>query len=273
VGFADLHKRTGSRWRQLACGAVLAHRRSGSGPPLLLLHGIGLWSGCWEPVRGILERSRDVIAVDLPGFGDSAMLPGTPSVEALADAVEAFATDLGLERWAVAGNSLGGGISLELAARGRVSSACALSPIGFAAGREDAYSRATLRAVHAMTRAVDPFAEVAYGGPVRRTALASLIFARPWRIPAHELAETSRATAHGPGFLPTLPEISRWRPRETACPTIVAWGSRDRLLIFSRQAPRAARVLPGARHVTLQGCGHVPMWDDPEQVAPVILDA
>ena len=271
--FADLHKRTGSRTGQLACGAVLAHRRSGSGPPLLLLHGIGLWSGCWEPVRGILERDREVIAVDLPGFGDSPVLPGPPSVEALADAVERFAADLGLERWRVAGNSLGGGIALELGARGSVGSVCALSPIGFAAGREDAYSRATLRSIHALARALDPVAEVAYGGPVRRTLLTNLIFARPWRIPVEDIVAGSRATARGPGFLPTLPEISRWRPREPACPTTVAWGERDRLLIYSRQAPRAARRIPRARHVTLRGCGHVPMWDDPEQVARVLLDA
>jgi pimeloyl-ACP methyl ester carboxylesterase len=56
-------------------------------------------------------------------------------------------------------------------------------------------------------------------------------------------------------------------------PTTVAWGERDRLLIYSRQAPRARRRLPGARHVTLAGCGHVPTWDDPEQVATVILEA
>ena len=51
------------------------------------------------------------------------------------------------------------------------------------------------------------------------------------------------------------------------------WGERDRLLIFSRQAPRARRLLPQARHVTLTGCGHLPTWDDPEQVARVLLEA
>jgi len=124
-----------------------------------------------------------------------------------------------------------------------------------------------------MARRLDPVAGVAYGGPLRRTALTSLIYARPWRIPVEAMAASNHATATAPGFLPTLPEISRWRPREPVCPATVAWGSRDRLLIFSRQAPRAARWLPRARHVTLHGCGHVPMPDDPEQVAGVILGA
>ena len=55
--------------------------------------------------------------------------------------------------------------------------------------------------------------------------------------------------------------------------SVVAWAERDRLLLTSRQAPRAARMLPRARHVILRGCGHVPMWDDPGQVARVLLEA
>jgi pimeloyl-ACP methyl ester carboxylesterase len=56
------------------------------------------------------------------------------------------------------------------------------------------------------------------------------------------------------------------------CPVTVAWGAKDRLLIYSRQSARARRLLPDARHVTLHGCGHVPTWDDPEQVARVLLE-
>jgi pimeloyl-ACP methyl ester carboxylesterase len=252
---------------------VLAHRRSGSGPPLLLLHGIGLWSGCWEPVRGLLARERDVIAVDLPGFGDSAPLAGTPTVGALATAVEGLIADLGLERPQVAGNSLGGAISLELGARGAAGRVCALSPAGFAAGREHDYSIGTLRAIHALARALDPYAEAAYGGPIRRTLLMNVVVSRPWRVPVAHAVAMNHATASAPGFLPTLPEVHRWTPAQPVCPATIAWGERDRLLIHSRQAPRAARLLPGCRHVTLRGCGHVPMTDDPEQVARVILDA
>ena len=53
-------------------------------------------------------------------------------------------------------------------------------------------------------------------------------------------------------------------------PVTVAWGNRDRILPF-RQAARAAQRLPQARHVTLDGCGHAPMSDDPEAVVRVIL--
>lgn len=252
---------------------VLSHRRSGTGPPLLLLHGIGLDLNCWEPVRPILERERDVIAVDLPGFGDSPMLPHTQSVKALAGAVEELIADLGLERPHVAGNSLGGAISIELGARGSVSSACALSPAGFAAGREAAYAHSTLITIHAMARALEPHARLAYGGAARRTALMSLIVSRPWKVPAAHAAAMNHATATCRGFLPTLPEVNAWQPVAPVCPATIAWGERDRLLVYSRQAPRARRMLPGVRHTTLAGCGHVPMTDDPAQVAGAILAA
>ena len=248
---------------------MIEHTRTGSGPPIVLLHGIGMDRAAWDPVVPLLARTHEVIAVDLPGFGASAPLDRRPSVEALAEAVEALA----LDRPLVAGNSLGGGIALELGRRGWAGSVCALSPIGFAAGRERTYARMTLNAIHAMARAIDAFAETAYGGPVRRTMLASLIFARPARIPAQVGAHMNHATARCPGWSATLPAVTDWRPAMPACPTTIAWAQRDRLLIAGRQAPRARRWLPEARHVTLHGCGHVPMWDDPEQVARAILDA
>lgn len=100
--------------------AWLAHERRGSGPPLVLIHGLGSHWQVWLPVLDEVARHRDVIALDLPGFGASPPLPtarGWPaegSVDHLADRVAAFLAGLGLDRPAVAGNSLGGGVALEL---------------------------------------------------------------------------------------------------------------------------------------------------------------
>ena len=101
----------------------------------------------------------------------------------------------------------------------------------------------------------------------------SQIVARPREVPAWAAEHMNHATARCPGFLPTLPSISGRRPVMPTCPTTIAWAEHDRLLLTSRQAPRARRMLPGARHLILHGCGHVPMWDDPEQVARVLLEA
>ena len=252
---------------------MLAHQRTGSGPPLVLLHGIGLDRRCWEPVLPWLEPERDVVALDLPGFGESPVVEAEPEVTAQADEVERLLAGLGLDRPHVAGNSLGGAIALELGARGAARSVCALSPAGFSLDRERVFERATLRMTLATARALDPVAERVLGGPVRRTLLMSQMVARPWRLSPEEAVAMLRATSRAAGFEATMKLFDRWRPVAPACPTTIGWGERDRLLITSRQAPRVRRLLPAARHELLRGCGHVPMPDDPEQVARLLLEA
>jgi len=249
----------------------LSHFRTGSGPPLLLLHGLGMGKVVWRPVLPALAREREVIALDLPGFGASPHGPRT--IEGLAHAVAAFAAGLGLERPHVAGNSLGGAIALTMGAAGTVRSVCALSPVGFAAGREGTYGRAVLAGTRVMARALRPAASTLCRSAVLRTALSSHACSRPWRVPPEDMTEWTHNYAGAVAFWELLDAVDGWRAPLLSCPTTVAWGDRDRLLIASRQAPRARRVLPEARHVTLRGCGHVPMWDDPEQVAHAIVDA
>jgi len=247
----------------------LSHFRTGSGPPLLLLHGLGMSKIVWRPVVPLLAREREVVALDLPGFGDSPRGPHT--VEGLAHCVAAFAAGLGLERPAVAGNSLGGGIALTMGALGTASAVCAISPIGFIRGREQGYGRATLAATRRISRVLEPAADRLAASASARTVLSSHAAARPWRVPAEDMASWNHDYARAPSFWDVLEGLEHWRAPVPVCPTTIAWGERDRLLIFSRQAPRARRLLPEARHIVLRGCGHVPMWDDPEQVAAAIL--
>src|SRR4051794_37523494 len=121
----------------------LSHHRAGSGEPLVLIHGVGSQWQVWQPVIPALERERDVIALDLPGFGDSPSLPigVVPNAAALADAVAGFLDSLGIERPVIGGNSLGGWIALELAARGRARAVVGVSPAGFAEGWEQVAGR------------------------------------------------------------------------------------------------------------------------------------
>lgn len=252
----------------------IVFERRGSGPPLVLLHGIGHRWQAWEPVMELLAAERDVIAVDLPGFGASPPLPaGTPYTvdSSLAVMAEAFA-ELGLDRPHIAGNSLGGLLALEAADRGLVSSATALSPAGFYTALGLRYATATLRACRLAAGVPEGAMARLARSPRRRRAMFGMIYGRPDLLAAEVLLADARALRACTAFEPTLRagRALRFGGRCSGVPVTIAWGTRDRLLRPS-QAVRAQRALPEARFVWLEGCGHVPMGDDPEQVARVLL--
>ncbi len=254
---------------------ALNYHRTGSGPTLVLIHGIGHhWQG-WEPVIDRLATERDVIAIDLPGFGESPMPPDRTPAGAgpLTDLVTDFLDDLGLEHPHVAGNSLGGWISLELAKRGRVASATGLSPAGFHNRLEAIYQLTLFRILIRTTRLIAPNVERILSRPRLRAIAFQQLVAHPLQIPRHEIGPSVRALANAPWFDDTLRAINDERftgGEAISVPVTIAWGERDRVLL-PRQAKRAARAIPSARMLTLTDCGHVPMTDDPDQVAQVIL--
>lgn len=254
----------------------VAYERTGSGEPLLLLHGIGHHRQAWDPVVPVLAVERDVIAVDLPGFGASSALPdGVPyDLASLVPVLGAFCEELGLGRPHVAGNSLGGLLALELGRWKLVRSVTALSPAGFWTESERRYAFGTLRAMRrgALSMPI-PLIERLSRSAAGRAALTSTIYARPGRrSPGAVVAETI-ALREATGFHQTL-AVGRsvtFTDDVPGLPVTVAWGSRDRLLL-RRQGIRAKHTIPGARLVRLPGCGHVPMNDDRALVARVILD-
>ncbi|GLV75796.1 alpha/beta fold hydrolase [Streptomyces hygroscopicus] len=256
--------------------ARVVHERRGAGRPLVLLHGIGHHWQAWQPVLDILAVDRDVIAVDLPGFGASETLPdGIPyDIDGVIPVLGALFEALGVARPDVAGNSLGGLLALELGRAGLVRSVTALAPARFWTEAERRYAFGVLSAMRAGARALPP-PVVAWlaRGAAGRAALTGTIYARPGRrSPAAVVAET-RALREAPGFRATLAAGSTgvFTHDIPDIPVTIAWGTRDRVLP-RRQGVRAKRVIPGARLVRLPGCGHVPMNDDPALVARVILD-
>jgi pimeloyl-ACP methyl ester carboxylesterase len=254
----------------------LNHYRLGSGAPLVLIHGIGSQWQMWRPVLARLAQERDVLAIDLPGFGASAMPPpGTPAgLLSLTNLVAEFLDEQGVERPHAAGNSMGGWISLELAKQGKVASATPLSPAGFHQGAEGTYQRIALKTAVGSARMLASRADGILASPAGRVAMLSLFMAKPSHVSASEAAEATRALAGAQWFDDTLDAFLDDRfsyGERIKVPVTIAWGSRDRLLL-PRQAPRARREIPGSRLVMLEGCGHVPTWDDPDLVARVILD-
>ncbi|WP_405852112.1 alpha/beta fold hydrolase [Streptomyces sp. NBC_00090] len=254
----------------------MAYERRGAGEPLLLLHGIGHHWQAWEPVLDILAAERDVIAVDLPGFGASDGLPEgcAYDLSTVAPVLGAFCEAVGFARPHVAGNSLGGLLALELGRQELVRSVTALSPAGFWSEGERRYAFGTLRAMRGAALSMPvPVIERLSRTPVGRTVLTSTIYARPGRRSPEAVVAETLALREASGFHQTLAagRDVLFREDVPGVPVTVAWGTRDRLLL-RRQGVRAKHALPGARLVRLPGCGHVPMNDDPALVARVILD-
>ena len=243
-------------------------------PPLVLLAGIGSHGAAWRPVVPLLAPHRDVWRVDLPGFGRSEGFPaGEPTgLDALAGATERFLDAVGLERPHVAGNSLGGAVGLELGRRGRVASVTALSPAGFAGRVGNRWAGQSLALTYRAARRLEPVARWGFRRPRMRRLLMGQMYAHPERIRPGEAYADLVALRESEGFADTLAALGGHRfAGAIDVPVTIAWGTRDALLL-PNQALRARRLLPTARHVWLHGCGHVPMSDDPELVARVLLE-
>ncbi|WP_067574744.1 alpha/beta fold hydrolase [Nocardia acidivorans] len=253
----------------------LNHHRAGSGAPLVLVHGVGSRWQVWEPVIPTLAESFEVIAVDLPGFGDSAALPHT-TVSTLADALVGFLAAEGIENPHLAGNSMGGGIILDLAARGLARSVTAYSPIGFWDTPGRVWCQQALGRAEQLTRALRPAVPALLGNVAGRTTFLSLVFGKPWALDPRIAVDTVEGLLGAGGFDAALASFTDFRlpdrTRLESIPITIAWGSRDILLTYATQARRARAALPGARHVTLHGSGHTPFYDDPIGCARLLLD-
>lgn len=244
--------------------------RQGGGPPLVLIHGLGGTHLIWAPVVDRLAAERDVIAVDLPGFGHSPPLPAGRRASAanLAAEVAAACSELGVERPHLAGNSLGGWVALEMAKAGHAASVCALSPAGL--WRSPLGPRA--RDLRRLGSRLRPLLRAALVSPRLRGALLATTMAHPERLTRAEARALIFDWLSSRGYEDANREMRAGifeRPELVTVPVTIGWGSEDRLL----RAPRRERMPPGSRYVVLDGCGHTPTWDDPERVAALVLEA
>lgn len=253
----------------------LVHHRAGHGEPLVLVHGVGSRWQVWDAVMGALTARHDVWAVDLPGFGASADDGTVPTLTGLADRLEAFFAENGLARPHVAGSSMGGGIALELARRGSVRSATAVSPVGFWTPREREWSIGSLQTMLRLLPALRPVLPVLTATGAGRTLLFEQLLFKPWKLGAADAVASADAlldSSATPLALEHFREhvFSDAHGLRDGPPLTIAWGDHDYLLL-TRQRERARRLLPWARHVELPGCGHLPFTDDPALVSTVLL--
>jgi pimeloyl-ACP methyl ester carboxylesterase len=251
--------------------------QTGSGKPLLLVHGISNLHN-WDPIVPALARERTVITVDLPGFGDSPPLAGEVSVASLTDAVQKFIAEQRLGGVDVVGSSMGARMALELARRGHDGNVVALDPGGFWTDRQVRVFGATVGPSIALVKRIQPLLPVLSASAVGRTALLLQFSAKPWRLPAElvlgelrnfdaspSLEEAVHALVHGPKQEGAPVGSLRGR-------VVIGWGRNDRVTPPS-QAQRAIHLFPDASLHWFADCGHFPHWDKPEETVRLILES
>jgi pimeloyl-ACP methyl ester carboxylesterase len=253
---------------------VLAYEVHGSGEPLVLIHGIGHRRQGWDPIVPLLQDDFQVITIDLPGFGESGplVMRRGHAREAIRAELTATMEFLGIENAHVVGNSLGGLIALEIAADGRARSVTALSPAGFWDGEIDfAYINLLFNSVMTVAGFSRPIAKPILSTALGRRVLLSWLNSRPQNItPKAAYGDYKALVSAAPNVRRLLAEHYKFEGTIDV-PVTVAWAEKDRVLL-PYQARRAARLLPHGEHIVMDGVGHVPMWDDPEQVADVIRE-
>jgi len=259
----------------------LSYQRAGSGPAVLLIHGMAGSRATWEQAQRMLAESCDVIAVDLPGHGHSSLPNGDFSLGSLAAALRDLLDRLGVDRATIIGHSLGGGVALQ-----------------FTYQFPERCERLVLVSSGGLGREVSPFLRVltlpgsslALSGllVLRRNERAQKVARLFHPLARHMLADLPLMLTHFAAlqeptlrhsFIGTVRAVIDPRgqrvtavdrlPLATRIPVMVIWGRRDQMIPHSH-ALAVAQALPHARIELFDDAGHYPHEHDPERFARAV---
>src|SRR4028119_1003254 len=252
--------------------------RRGTGKQLLLIHGLGGTWREWSPILDDLAAEREVIAVDLPGFGATPPIPGEVSIRTLSDAVTEFLGKNDLTGIDAVGSSMGARLVLELARRGGVlGGVVSLNPGGFWQGWQVPYFYHSINLSIKLVRLLQPVMPALTGNAISRSLLFAQFSARPWRITPQVALVEMRSFAASPVFDELLYNLAYGEEQKGAAtgaierPLIIGGGRRDRVCLPS-QSKLALEKFPDAQMHWFDRCGHFPQWDKPMETVRLILE-
>lgn len=243
---------------------------------LVLIHGMGSASSAWKPIIPELIKAMTVVTLDLPGHGKTPMsISQAMDPRSLGDAVCETMTSLGIEKFHLCGNSLGGWVALEVAAKhsGRVLSVTGLAPAGLWLAPYTARypGTAVLRALAKTTRPLSPYA-LRYEW-ARKLGFSSV--SPLWKELSYEIClDATIAMNTATGYFPAWDAMLKKRfdsPIPHSIPVTIIFGDSDNTLPASSCQERS--VTPAhSKWYVIENCGHAPMWDHPTTVTRHILD-
>ena len=243
--------------------------------PILLIHGMGSASTAWKPILSELMETFTVVTIDLPGHGTTPMDESQPmDPQSLADAVFATMHAHGFNHFHVVGNSLGGWIALEMAARKPKSilSVTALAPAGLWLAPINARypGLAIARMLANSVNVVSPLL-LRYEW-ARKIGFGEV--SPHWKEFSYELClDATHAMATAAGYYPAWDALLKKRfdsPINRSVPITVIFGDSDRTLPASICQEKS--LVPTHTHwLVFEECGHAPMWDHPQEVIAEIL--
>jgi len=243
---------TRSKGVVLQDNTVVHYLEAGQGPALILIHGLGSSADVWRADMAGLSRAYRVLAIDLPGYGKSDRPKADYSVEYQAGVVKEFISAVGLDRAALAGNSLGGWIAalVALDSPGKISALILVDSAG-------------------LQRQSPPPVNINPATKEEQKALLLSLFAnkslvtegmveKQWDY-RKEVRATVQATMDS--FKTALPLDDRLK--DIKVPTLVIWGRQDSLIPVEN-GERFVKGIPGAKLVVIDDAGHLPQVEQPE---------
>ncbi len=246
-------------------GMQVHYRDQGTGPVLVLIHGTSSSLHTWDGWSDALHKTMRVVRMDLPAFGLTGPSPARDySADAYVAFIDHFTTKLGLQQFALAGNSLGGMISwkytvahpdrvraLVLVDAGGFTVTGSSPPLAFRLGGMESLSKLLVRLDPRMF--VEDGVKKSYGDPGRlRPETVDRYYELTLR-PGNREAFADRMKAPRPDETALLSGIK--------VPTLVMWGGRDNLIPVET-AQRFGHAISGAKVVVFDDLGHVPMEED-----------
>ena len=264
----------------MAGDAYTPHHRGGAGSPLVLLHGFTDTWRCWELILPALEAEHDVLAPTLAGHtGGPPIGAEEDPEEAILAAVERAMDEAGFETANLVGNSLGGWVALQLAARGRASTVTGLAPAGGWLAGDPAFGQTVeyFRTTQVLLEQALPHVDAIVASPEGRATATQMYASTAEHMSPDLIVHQLRGAADCPAVVRLIEhaEVAGWNleAEKVTCPVRLVWGTEDRILLPPGAAARfREELIPRSEWIELDGAGHCPQLDHPLETAQLILD-